>query len=144
MPEPLTPIKGLGMKVARYPFRAATFFTKIFIVTVRSAVSIASSYSKSTSFCPKATSWWAISISIPKASASSAISRLRSSVRSPGWRSKYPPISIGVGLIPSVRWRIKNSSSGAHLKVNPSLRHSSKALSREYRGSPVNLFPSGV
>ncbi len=38
-----------------------------------------------------------ISISMPKASAVSAISRRRSSVRSPGWESKYPAKSMGVG-----------------------------------------------
>ena len=127
-----------------YPLWAATTFVIILIVIALSAVASASSYLKSISFCPKATSWWEISISIPNCSAVSAISRLMPSVKSPGWKSKYPAKSIGVGNSESFSFTMKNSCSGAQMYVKPSSLAFFKARSRMYRGSPLKRVPSGV
>ena len=88
IPDPLTPCNGLGMKVAYNPCLWAIDLTTYLNVAILSAVTNASAYLKSISFCPAATSWCEVSISNPISSKARVISLLAFSPKSIGPKSK--------------------------------------------------------
>src|SRR5689334_18655594 len=66
MPLPLSPKRGLGMKVATMLWRLATFFTTYLYFNSLSAITVILSNTMSISaWPPVATSWWWVSMGIP-------------------------------------------------------------------------------
>ncbi len=81
MPDPWTPPRGLGIKEARIPLRAAISFTTTRTSITVSAIVMASVYRRSISCWLGASSCWLYSTGMPISSSMSTVSR-RSAVAS--------------------------------------------------------------
>ncbi len=97
MPDPCTPLSGLGMNVAHTPASSAIFRTTRRSVMMLSAIDSASLYCRSISCWLGLSSWKEYSTGMPNASSMCSVRRRRSLATSAVVRSKYDARSSGFG-----------------------------------------------